>query len=156
MATLKDFGIRFISHGEWSDPEIEWEKSDFQTLLFNYWDVAECTDYETLDHTDENDLRELVAQLWELTPSEFARPKIDYEWEVDGYFDSDYYKDNKMPPKNDFVLHNTGQALRQALQYIWDNNLKDVNIQIYKNVGGKCSLVAWYDLQGSTLKDIMW
>lgn len=162
MASLQDYGIRFISHGAWSDPEIEWRKSKFQTLLFNYWDIAECTDYETLDHTNDIDLQELVSQLLELTPSEYKRPLIDYEWELSGgnvydsYDDSDYYKDARLSPKDDFVLHNAGQALRQALQAIEDVNETSCDIRIYRNEGGKCSLVANYSFQGSTLKDCMY
>jgi len=161
MATLQDYGIRFISHGNWSDPEIEWEKSLHQKVLFNYWDVAECTDYETLDHTDDIDLQELVAQLWALTPSGYARPRIDYEWEVsngsfyENYDDADYYEEYKLSDKEDFVLHSTGQALKQALQYLEDHNDHDACIQIFRCDGGNRKLVANYTLQGSTLKDVM-
>lgn len=155
MAKLEDYGIRFISHGCWSDPEIEWKKSDYQTLLFNYWDVAECTDYETLcDSEDDADLQLLVAQLWELTPNEFSRPLIDYEWEVNGdYDDGDYYKEYKLSPKKDFVLHNTSQALRQAISYLDDSRIGNADIQIFRNVCGVRSLVANYHFEGSTLKD---
>lgn len=163
MASLQDYGIRFISHGAWSDPEIEWKKSKFQTVLFNYWDVAECTEYDNLCKSeDDADLQELVSQLWELTPSEYKRPLIDYEWELSGgnvydsYDDSDYYKDARLSPKDDFVLHTAGQALRQALQAIEDVNETSCDIRIYRNEGGKCSLVANYSFQGSTLKDCMY
>lgn len=157
MASLQDYGIRFISHGEWSDPEIEWKKSDFQTLLFNYWDVAECTDYESLcESTEDSDLQELVAQLWELTPDYYARPRIDYEWEVDGYDDCDYYKDARLSAREDFVLHTTSQALQQALFYIESEDIKSADIQIFRNVRGKRTLVANYSFQGSTLKDCMY
>lgn len=157
MAKLADYGIRFISHGSWSDPEIEWKKSDFQTLLFNYWDVAECTDYEELCGSEnEWDLKEIVAQLWVLTPSEFARPRIDYEWEVNGeYDDGDYYKEYKLSPKEDFVLHNTSQALRQALSYLDDSRIGKADIQIFRNTHGYRTLVANYHFEGSTLKDVM-
>lgn len=162
MASLQDYGIRFISHGEWSDPEIEWKKSDFQTLLFNYWDVAECTEYETLDLTDDNDLKELVSQLWGLTPSRYKRPRIDYEWEVShgscryNYDDADFYKEYKLSDKEDFVLHNTSQALRQALQYLEDHKDFCADIQIFRHEAGKRTLVANYSYQGSTLKDYMY
>lgn len=160
MASLQDYGIRFISHGAWSDPEIEWKKSDFQTLLFNYWDVAECTEYETLDKTNDDDLFELVCQLSELTPSEYVRPKIDYEWEVRGsvygcYDDSNFYGDYGLSPKEDFVLHNTSQALREALTYAKDVDERNADIYIYRNEHGTRTLVAAYRLQGSTLKDEM-
>jgi hypothetical protein len=161
MANLNDYGIYFIYHGEWSDPEIKWEKSDFQTLLFNYWDVAECTDYESLDLTDDIDLQTLVAQLWELHPQSYGRPRIDYEWEVssdelyDFYDDSDYYKDYKLSDKEDFVLHTASQALRQALKFLDDENCANADIQVFKNVSGRRTLVANYSLQGSTLKDCM-
>ena len=161
MATLQDYGIRNIWHGEWSDPEIEWKKSDFQTVLFNYWDVAECTDYESIDLQSDADLQLLVAQLWELTPDSYTRPKIDYEWEIssdelyDSYDDADYYKDYKLSPKEDFILHTTSQALRQALNFLDDENCVDAEIRIFRNVRGRQTLVANYILQGSTLKDIM-
>lgn len=156
MATLKDYGIRFISHGQWSDPEIEWKKSDYQTYLFNYWDVAECTEYEKLcDSTDDADLRELVSQLWEIQPSGFARPKIDYEWEVDDFDDSDYYKRYIGSDRDDFVLHNTSQAFRQAFSYIHDKNLVNCDIRIFRREGGKHRCVANYALRGSTLKDLL-
>ena len=156
MATLKDYGIRFISHGAWSDPEIEWKKSDFQTVLFNYWDVAECTEYEKLcESTDDADLRELTAQLWELTPSGYARPKIDYEWEVDDYDDYKYYKDARLSWREDFVLHNTSEALRQAFEYIESENLVNCDIRIFRQNNGKRTLVANYALRGSTLKDLL-
>lgn len=163
MASLKDYGIRFISHGAWSDPEIEWKKSNFQTLLFNYWDVAECTDYESLcESTDERDLKLLVAQLYELTPREYARPLIDYEWEIsdgkvyDFYDDADYYKDARLSRKDDYVLHTTGQALRQAMFAIDDVSETSCMIKIFRNeFGGARTLVASYSLQGSTLKDCM-
>lgn len=160
MATLKDYGIRLISHGCWSDPEIEWKKSDFQTLLFNYWDVAECTNYEELcESTNDADLKELVAQLWELTPSEYARPRIDYEWEVSNYKyygtydDADYFKEYKLSTKEDFILHNASQALRQALDYLNDCNCNNADIQIFRNSSNGRELVANYSLQGSILKD---
>ena len=161
MAKLQDYGIRFISHGTWSDPEIEWRKSDYQTYLFNYWDVAECTEYENLCNSEEDaDLQELVSQLWELEPNEFARPLIDYEWKVDEggfdtYDDSDYYKEYKLSPKEDFVLHNTSQALRQALSYIDDHDVKNANISIYRRNNGRYETVAFYALRGSTLKDLL-
>lgn len=162
MATLKDYGIRFISHGEWSDPEIEWKKSDFQTLLFNYWDVAECTEYEKLrGSSDDADLQEIVAQLWELTPDGYARPKIDYEWEIrDGniyefYDDSVYYEDARLSWRDDFVLHNTSQALRQALEAADAVDEKNCEIRIYRRENGKHSLAAIYALRGSVLKDLL-
>lgn len=164
MASLQDYGIRFISHGEWSDAEIEWKKSDYQTLLFNYCDVAECTDYESLDLTDDIDLRELVYQLWELTPSGYKRPRIDYEWEVcvpledtyDTYDDSDYYKEYKLSYQEDFVLHYTSQALNQALKYLDDHNVRNARIRIYRHVTCReMKLVADYSYQGNTLKDTM-
>lgn len=161
MASLKEYGIRFISHGCWSDPEIEWEKSDHQKLLFNYWDVAECTDYEELcESTEDSDLQELVAQLWELTPSEYARPRIDYEWEVSNYRyygiydDADYFKEYKLSTKEDFILHNASQALRQALDYLNDWNCNYADIQIFRNSALGRELVANYSFQGSTLKDV--
>ena len=154
MAKLEDYGIRIINHGEWSDPEVEWKKYDFQTVLFNYWDVAECTDFETLDLNDEIDLRELVSQLWELTPSEFSTPQIHYEWEVgSSYDDYDYYKDEKLSPKKDFVLHTASQALRQAMKYCDDNGIVNTDIQIFRRAFGIKSLEYDYSLQGSTLKD---
>lgn len=156
MASLQDYGIRFIYHGEWNDPEIEWKKSKFQTLLFNYWDVAECTDYETLDRTDDNDLKELVSQLWELTPSEYECPQIDYEWEVSGYDDCDYFRDARLSRREDYVLHNTSQALQQALEYIESEDIRNADIQIFRRDGHKRSLVANYSYQGSTLKDCMY
>lgn len=162
MAKLQDYGIRFISHGAWGDPEIEWRKSDYQTYLFNYWDVAECTEYENLCNSDDDaDLQELVSQLWELKPREFVRPFIDYEWSVDignyyTYDDSDYYKEYKLSPKEDFVLHNTSQALNQALSYIDDHDVKNAYISIYRRENGKYDLVANYRLQGSTLKDLLY
>lgn len=161
MAKLQDYGIRFISHGEWSDPEIEWRKSNYQTYLFNYWDVAECTEYEKLCNSeDDADLQELVSQLWELKPSGFVRPLIDYEWTVDKgdfdtYDDSDYYKEYKLFTKEDFVLHNTSQALKQALSHIDDYDVKNAYISIYRRENGKHDLVANYRLQGSTLKDLL-
>lgn len=163
MASLQDYGIRFISHGAWSDPEIEWKKSKFQTLLFNYWDVAECTDYESLcESTEDCDLQELVQQLYELTPSGYARPHVDYEWEVShgsfysNYDDADYYKEYGLSDKEDFVLHNTSQALKQALQYLEDHNDFSADIQIFRRENGKRTLVANYSLQCSTLKDCMY
>ena len=157
MANLQDYGIRFISNGAWSDPEIEWEKSDFQTLLFNYCDVAGCTDYERLCNSgNDADLRELVSQLSELTPSGYYIPRIDYEWEVNDYDDSDYYHDYGLSCKMDFVLHNASQALKQALSYINDSRIKNADIQIFRNADGERSLVANYSLQGSTLKDYMY
>lgn len=155
MASLQDYGIRFISHGAWSDPEIEWRKSKFQTFLFNYWDVAECTDYETLDHTNDIDLQELVSQLWELTPSGYKRPQIDYEWDVDGYDDYDYFKHAKLSRREDYVLHTTSQALRQAFEYIESEDLRNAEIRIFRNEHGYRHLVANYLLQGSTLKDLL-
>lgn len=163
MASLQDYGIRFISHGAWSDPEIEWKKSDFQTLLFNYWDVAECTDYEKLcNSTDDADLQELTAQLCILTPSEYACPRNYYEWEVsdgnvyDLYDYYDYCKDARLSTKDDIVLHTAGQALRQALLAMDDVNEKSCDIQIFRCKGKKRTLVANYSYQGSTLKDCMW
>jgi len=156
MASLQDYGIRFISHGAWSDPEIEWKKSKFQTVLFNYWDVAECTDYEKLcESTEDADLRELVSQLWGLTPSFYKRPQIDYEWEVDGYDDCDYFKGARLSTRKDFVLHTAGQALRQAFEYIESEDLRNAEIRIFRNEHGNCHLVANYRLQGSTLKDLL-
>lgn len=156
IASLQDYGIRFISHGGWSDPEIEWKKSKFQTLLFNYWDVAECTEYDNLCKSeDDADLQELVAQLWELTPSGYECPQVDYEWEVFGYDDCDYFKDAKISKREDFVLHNTSQALRQAFEYIESEDLRNTDIQIFRREGGKRTLVANYFYQGSTLKDYM-
>ena len=160
MARLKDYGIRIISHGEWSDPEIEWEKSKFQKLLFNYWDVAECPGFESLDLTKDEDLQELVYQLNDLHPSSYERPLIDYEWEIcdgnvyESYDDNDYYKDARLSTKDDFILHTKGQALRQALQAIDDVGEKDCEIRIYRFAYHKSSLVAHYRLQGSTLKDL--
>ena len=160
MAKMEDYGISFINHGSWSDPEIRWRKSDYQTYLFNYWDVAECTEYEELcESEDDADLQELVAQLSELTPSSYERPRIDYEWVVDcgryEYDDADYYKDYKLSPKKDVFLHNAGQALKQALSYLYDYRIGKAEIQIFRNVGGKMHLVALYDFQGSTLKDML-
>jgi len=155
MAKLEDYGIRIINHGEWSDPEVEWKKSDFQTLLFNYWDVAEYGDLDSLDLTNENDIKELRQWLWELTPWGYSRPMIDYEWEVDGYDDCDYYKDEKLSWKDDFVLHNSSQALRQALKYIDDNGIMNADIQIFKRTKSKRELVANYSLQGSSLRNFM-
>lgn len=154
MANLADYGIRVIDHGCWSDPEVEWKKSDFQTVLFNYWDVAECTDFETLDLNDEIDLRELVSQLWALTPNGFTTPHIHYEWEVGSdYDDYDYYRDEKLSPKEDFVLHTASQALRQALKYCDENGIVNTDIQIFRRAFGIKSLEYDYSLQGSTLKD---
>lgn len=157
MAKMNDYGIRFISHGCWSDPEIEWKKSDYQKLLFNYWDVEECTEYGNLcDSEDDNDLRELVSQISELAPSEYACPDIYYEWCVDGeYDDSDYFKDFGLTLKEDYVLHNTSQALRQALAYIEHENMGTAEIRIYRSEHGKCTTVADYRLQGATLKDVL-
>lgn len=162
MASLQDYGIRVISHGEWSDPEVEWEKSKFQTLLFNYWDVAGCTEYDNLcESEDDADLQELVSQLWELTPSGYNRPQVYYGWEVSHerfysiYDNSDYYEDYGLSDKEDFVLHNTSQALKQALQYLEDNNYLNADIQIFRRDGGERTLVANYSYQGSTLKDCM-
>lgn len=161
MANLHDYGIRLIDHGAWSDPEIEWRKSDYQTLLFNYWDVLECTDYDSLcESTEDSDLQELVSQLWGLIPSGYARPKIDYEWEVpdvgwpSSYDDSDYFREYKLSDKEDFVLHNTSQALRQALHFLDDDGIKSAEIRIFRRERDKRTLVANYLLQGSTLKDI--
>lgn len=162
MASLKDYGIRFISHGAWSDAEIEWKKSKFQTVLFNYWDVAECTEYESLNHEDDDDLKLLVAQLYDLTPSGYKRPKIDYEWEVTNckdfgcYYDGDYFNDHKLSEKGDFILHNTSQAFRQALDFLDESGQRDADIRIFKDDNGKKILVANYHLQGSTLKDVMY
>ena len=162
MASLKDYGIRFIWHGAWSDPEIEWKKSKYQTLVFNYWDVSECTDYETLDRTDDNDLQELVAQLWDLTPQRYARPQIDYEWEVShgGFYpdfdDNDYYAEHHLSEEEDFVLHNASQALRQALRHLDEHNDRNADIKIFRNECGKKTLVANYSYQGSTLKDYLY
>ena len=161
MAKLQDYGIRLISYGAWGDPEIEWKKSNYQAYLFNYWDVVECTEYKSLCNSeDDADLQELVSQLWELKPSEFVRPLIDYEWRVDigdcyTYDDSDYYKEYKLSPKEDFILHNTSQALNQALSYLYDTCTGKAKIKIYRNTNGLRTLVAFYDFQGSTLKDLL-
>lgn len=162
MASLKDYGIRFISHGAWSDPEIEWKKSKFQTVLFNYWDVSEGTDYESLcESTEDSDLQELVQQLYDLTPSGYNRPHIDYEWEVsniiiyESYDDADYYQEYGLSQKEDFVIHNTSQALRQALKFLEDHNELSAEIQIFRRKGVRRKLVASYSYQGSTLKDCM-
>lgn len=161
MASLQDYGIRFISHGEWSDPEIEWKKSKFQTLLFNYWDVAECTDYDTLcDSTKKEDLEELCNQLWDLEPEEYVYPNTYYEWVINGenihdlYDNNDYLKEVGQK-NNDFISHTTGQALRQALSQVEDLYERSCTILIFRREGHEQTLVAKYRLEGSVLKDIM-
>ena len=158
MAKLNDYGIRFISHGCWSDPEVEFVKSDYQTVLFNYWDVAECTDYDKVCNSeDDADLIDLVWQLKDLTPSEFSRPKIGYEWVVDNgkyeFDDTNYFNEHELSVKEDYILHNTSQALNQALSHLYDTFTGKAEIQIYRNDHGCRTLVALYDFQGSTLKD---
>lgn len=159
MAKLEDYGIRVIDHGQWSDPEIEWKKSAFQTLLFNYWDCVECFEGENYDLSREEDISLLADSLWELRPSDYGRPAIDYEWSVwtddeSWYDDSDYYKDHTPKRGEDWVLHTAGQALRLALSYISEENLRNCEVFIYRN-GGKRQVVAQYILQGSTLRDVM-
>lgn len=162
MATLQDYGIRLISHGAWSDPEIEWKKSKFQTLLFNYWDVVECTDYEELcNSTNDADLQLIVSQLYDLEPCEYACPHTYYEWEVSNgdiyepFDDDDYRKDARLSRKDDIVLHTTSQALRQALIAMEDVNVNSGYIRIFRCEGRKRTMAAYYFLQGSTLKDCM-
>lgn len=160
MAKLNDYGIRFIHHGCWNDPEVEFVKSDYQTVLFNYWDVAEGTDYEKVcDSEDDADLIDLVWQLKDLAPSEYSRPKIDYEWIIDDgkseFDDADYFETYELSAKEDFVLHTTSQALRQALSYLDDSNIGKAEIQIFRNDHGIRTLVALYNFQGSTLKDCL-
>lgn len=162
MAKLEDYGIRIINHGEWSDPEVKWKKSDYQTLLFNYWDCVECFENDKYDFSNDEDLELFAQNLWELTPSEYDCPSIYYEWEVSwhdedfnyySYDDCDFYKDNKTTPKKDFVLHNSSQALAQALTYLDDNGLRNAEIVIYRHDYCGREVVANYSLQGSTLKN---
>ena len=154
MAKLEDYGIRIINHGEWSDPEVKWKKSDYQTLLFNYWDCVEIFDGDDYDFSNEDDLELFAQNLYDLTPSEYDCPDIYYEWLVgSSYDDCDYYKDEKLSPKEDFVLHTASQALRQALKYCDENGIMDTDIQIYRRAFGVKTLEYDYSLQGSTLKD---
>lgn len=161
MAKLEDYNLRIINHGSWSDPEVKWKKSDYQTLLFNYWDCVECFESEDYDFSNEEDLETFAAWICDLTPSEYDCPDIYYEWRIDSdelydfYDDADYYKDYKLSPKKDFVLHNTSQALKQALSYLDDNGIMNAEIEIFRH--GYCgrTLEAHYSLQGSTLKDCM-
>lgn len=159
MKKLEDYNLRIINHGEWSDPEVRWFKSDFQTLVFNYWDCVECFEDENYDLSNEADLETFADWISQLTPSEYDCPEIHYEWRVDKgddydfYDDGDYYKDYKLSPKEDFVLHNTSQALCQALSYLDDCGAKNAKIEIFRNYYCGRDLVAEYSLQGSTLKD---
>lgn len=166
MKKLQDYGVRIISHGMWSDPEVEWKKSKYQKLIFNYWDCVECFDSDDYDLSNEDDIETVVENLRELTPSEYHFPEIYYEWTVwtdsgnglyDDYLfdDADYYKKYKLSPKEDTILHTAGQALRQALAYISDNNIGDAEIEIRRRDNGNSVIVARYLLQGSTLKDTM-
>lgn len=167
MAKLEDYGIRVINHGQWGDPEMEWKKSNFQTLLFNYWDCIECFENEDYDLSREEDISLLTDYLHELRPNDYARPEIDYEWSVwtgardvfndaSLYDDSDYYKDHTNQKRGaDWVLHTAGQALRQALEYVWEDYISNCEISVYRNDGKNSTLVALYILQGSTLRNVM-
>ena len=159
MVNIKDLGLRVINHGMWSDPEIEWVKSDFQTLLFNYWDVAEICDFDNINLTDDADLKNVVAQLGELTPDEYRLPKIYYEWSVyegnrNHYSDYDYFNDLGMTPKEDYILHTKGQALKQALQYLYDNNIPNADIVISRSDNSLVTNVGNYVFRGFALKDM--
>ena len=161
MAKLEDYNLRIINHGSWSDPEVKWYKSPYQTLLFNYWDCAECFEDENYDFSNDDDLEIFADWISQLTPSEYDCPDIYYEWRVDAkgsydfYDDGDYYKEYKLSPKEDFVLHNSCQALRQALSYLDDCSIRNANIEIFRHDYFGRELVAEYSLQGSTLKDLM-
>lgn len=162
MAKLEDYGIRIIDHGCWSDPEVEWKKSDYQTLLFNFWDCVECFENDDYDFSNEDDLEELFSYLHIMTPSEYDCPNIYYEWEVcwEGNYrvysfdDSNFFEDYKLSKKEDYVLHNSSQALKQALQYCEDNGFKKASIEIFRHTswGGR-KREYLYSLNGSTLKD---
>ena len=159
MAKLEDYGLRIINHGSWSDPEVEWKKSNYQTLLFNYWDCVECFETDDFDFENESDLQDFADWIQELTPSEYSCPDIYYEWQIDEdryglYDDCDFYKDNGLSPKEDYVLHNTSQALKQALQHLDDNGINKATIEIYRHDYFGRELVAEYSYQGSTLKDV--
>ena len=166
MAKLEDYGIRIINHGEWSDPEVEWKKSKHQTLLFNYWDCIECFESEDFDLTKEEDISTLEDSLYNLTPSEYAYPEDCYVWSVwtdsgDGFYDetlfddSDYFKDRKLSAKEDFVLHTAGMALRQALTYVFEDEIKNCEITVKHWNGKNYERVAHYLVQGSTLRNVM-
>lgn len=160
MKKLQDYGVRIISHGMWSDPEVEWKKSKYQKLIFNYWDCVECFEGDDYDLSNEDDIETFVENLHELTPSEYHFSDVYYEWHVwldEGtYFDDvDYYEKYKLSKKEDTILHTAGQALRQALAYISDNNIGNTEITVYRRDNGKVTKSCHYVLQGSTLQDIM-
>lgn len=166
MAKLEDYGIRIINHGEWSDPEVEWKKTKHQTLLFNYWDCVECFENDDYDFSKDEDVETFAENLWNLTPSEYAYPEDCYVWSVwtdsgDGLYDeslfddSDYFKDRKLSVKDDFVLHTAGMALRQALRYVFDSEIRNCEISVKHYTGKEYHTVSSYRVQGSTLKDIM-
>ena len=166
MEKLADYGIRIINHGEWSDPEVQWKKSRFQTLLFNYWDCVDCFENDDYDFDNEEDCELFYQNLFELTPSEYDYPQVSYEWTVwtdsgDGFYDetlfddADYYKVYKLSPKKDFVLHTAGQALKQALSYVFDCGMKNVEISVFRRDDRQRERVAHYIMQGSTLRNQM-
>lgn len=165
MKKLQDYGVRIISHGMWSDPEVEWKKSKYQKLIFNYWDCVECFEDDDYDLSNEDDIETFVENLHELTPSEYHFSEIYYEWTVwtdsgnglyDDYLfdDADYYKKYKLSPKEDTILHTAGQALRQALSYIFDSGIRNAEISVRRRDNGSDKLVAQYILQGTNLKDL--
>lgn len=161
MAKLEDYGIRIINHGSWSDPEVRWEKSSHQTLLFNYWDCVDCFEDENYDFDNEEDLELFAQNLWNLTPIEYEYPDIFYEWiftsakKYWSYDEADYNEEYNNSKKEDFVPHTTSQALNQALTFLDNEGIRSGEIEIYYRTPLGRTLVAKYSLQGSTLKDCM-
>lgn len=161
MAKLEDYGIRIIDHGCWSDPEVEWKKSDYQTLLFNYWDCVDCFENDDYDFENDEDLELFAQNLYDLTPSEYDCPAIYYEWTILNlnrgsyyyYDDCDFFSDNNISKKEDYVLHNSSQALYQAFKCIDENGFMKAEIEIFRHSYLGKEKVAEYSVNGSILKD---
>lgn len=130
--------VRVISHGEWSDPEVEWEKSHYQKPLYNYWDATEGLD-------DDFTTDDLKNNLYDLTPSDQATPDVYYDWSFE---DSKYHHEDT----SDGTFMTKGMCLKDALETL-GSDTGELTIELTKN-GQHFPVYKVLIKNGSIMKDL--
>ena len=137
--------VNVISHGEWNDPEVSWEKSHYQKPIYNYWDVEDSLDPEKYpngvgDISSENWNSEMANAMYDLEPSDYGQPQIFFCWEFENHdrygadLESDKYfttKGHALKDAMSKIAHMTGDLTI----FLWKNNTYNPVYEVTVNNG---------------------
>lgn len=132
-------GVTMIGHGEWSDPELEYDG-----YLFNYWDIEDALWHDFLDETGWTDV-DGDEPVVENEFNEYVKARcVDYlndciyggaftglsiEGDIVDFPNGEYYyvgyEDGKISLDN---AYNTGRAPEYSIDYDFDESI-DTNLQ---------------------------